>query len=228
MEARNEGDRMNSTPRELPKTPRPLAERIVRRVTYGQIGKMLARELRDCDSVVDVGCGTDSRLQYAEFEGYKIGADAYPPALAPDYPIHHEYVDCDIRNLAMPDKSVDACACLDVIEHLTKANGIALLDRLERIARKRVIVATPNGFVPQPPTADNPFQEHVSGWDASEMRARGYRVYGLSGYRRWRGMYGNIVGRPWLLYFILSKATEWYFIPRADRAFALFCVKDVG
>ena len=217
----------STTPRELPKPPRTFADRVVRQVTYGQIGKMLARELRDCASAIDVGCGTDSRLQYAEFKGYKIGADAYPPALSPEYPIHHEYVSCDIRDLALPDKSVDACVCLDVIEHLTKENGFLLLDRLERIARKRVIIATPNGFVPQPPTPDNPFQEHISGWDPEEMRARGYRVYGLSGYKPWRGMYGNIVRRPWFFYFTLSKATEWYFVPRPDRAFALFCVKDV-
>ncbi|HTX60350.1 MAG TPA: class I SAM-dependent methyltransferase [Verrucomicrobiae bacterium] len=212
----------------MPPPKRSFLERLRRSFTYGQIGAMLARELRDCSSVIDVGCGTDSRLQYANFRGRTIGADAYPPALSPKHPLHDEYVRCDLRDFTYPEKSVDACVLLDVIEHLTKEDGWRLVDRLERIARKRVIVATPNGFLPQPPSADNPFQEHISGWETHELREQGYRIYGLSGYKPWRGEEGNVVAQPWPLFLALSKISEPFFVNRPEGAFALFCVKDLA
>ena len=40
---------------------------------------------------------------------------------------------------------------LDVIEHLPKEGGLALLDELERVCRGQVVVLTPYGFMEQPP-----------------------------------------------------------------------------
>ena len=40
---------------------------------------------------------------------------------------------------------------------------------MEKVARKKVIVFTPNGFVPQRPYDGNPFQEHLSGWSVDEI-----------------------------------------------------------
>lgn len=206
---------------------RSAVENLRRFLSYGQLGKMLTSALSGCDSVIDVGCGTDSRLQYARFSGYKIGADGYAPALDPTHRLHDEYRQCDVRQLSFSPKSVDACVCLDVIEHLAKEDGLRLLESLERIARKIVVVATPNGFLPQPPTEDNPYQEHLSGWVASEFTERGYKVSGLAGYRRWRGMYGRIIAKPEPFFLIISKFTEGYFESRPENAFALFCVRDL-
>jgi hypothetical protein len=78
-------------------------------------------------------------------------------------------------------RAVDAVVMLEVLEHLPKSGGLALLDRAESWARKRVILSTPNGFVPQAPLEGNPYQAHRSGWEVEELRHRGYRAYGLAG-----------------------------------------------
>ena len=71
-----------------------------------------------------------------------------------------------------PEKSVDTVFLVDVIEHLEKDEGRALLAKTEKIARQQVVVFTPLGFMPQHHDdgkdawglngAD--WQEHKSGW----------------------------------------------------------------
>ena len=80
-----------------------------------------------------------------------------------------------------PDMKVDCVAALHCIEHLSHSDGIKLLDMMEKFSRKLTLIETPNGFVYQPPTEDNPWQEHLSGWTARDFRQRGYKVRGISG-----------------------------------------------
>ena len=49
----------------------------------------------------------------------------------------------------LPDGSVDSVFLVDVIEHMTKEQGFALLAQCERIARKQIAVFTPLGYMPQ-------------------------------------------------------------------------------
>jgi hypothetical protein len=76
---------------------------------------------------------------------------------------------------------IDCVASLHCIEHLQKEDGFKLLNMMERLSGKLVIIETPNGFVHQSPTLDNPWQEHLSGWTVSDFRSRGYKVRGVSG-----------------------------------------------
>jgi hypothetical protein len=76
---------------------------------------------------------------------------------------------------------IDCVASLHCIEHLQKEDGIKLLDMMERLSGKLVIIETPNGFVHQSPTRDNPWQEHLSGWTINDFRSRGFKVRGISG-----------------------------------------------
>jgi hypothetical protein len=62
----------------------------------------------------------------------------------------------------------------DLIEHLGKEDGFRLLEHMELIARKVVVIVTPNGFIAQHLTDGNPLQIHRSGWTAHEMKALGY------------------------------------------------------
>ena len=66
--------------------------------------------------------------------------------------------------------SFDCVTALDVIEHIKKAEGLRLLEDMERIAKKRIVVFTPNGFLPQSVHNNNPLQIHKSGWKVKEMR----------------------------------------------------------
>jgi len=44
--------------------------------------------------------------------------------------------------------SFDVVLVFDLIEHITKENGEKLIRQLENIARDKVIIFTPNGFMP--------------------------------------------------------------------------------
>ncbi len=48
-----------------------------------------------------------------------------------------------------PDNSVDTVITMDVIEHLEKSEGLALLKRTVEKARRQVVIFTPLGFMPQ-------------------------------------------------------------------------------
>jgi len=71
--------------------------------------------------------------------------------------IHNEYILADLRKLEFKPKSFDAILCLEVIEHLTKEEGHDLIKKMEKWARKKIIITTPNGY------DCNPFQTHKSG-----------------------------------------------------------------
>lgn len=90
-----------------------------------------------------------------------------------------------------PSDSKDVVFMLDVIEHLSKENGYLALYEMNRISRFGTAITTPNGFVWQPPTEENPFQAHVSGWTAGELRKAGMKkVLGLHGLSWLTGSYG--------------------------------------
>lgn len=78
-----------------------------------------------------------------------------------------EALDC------LADKSIDTIFLIDVIEHLSKDEGMMLLRRTEGIARKQIVLFTPLGFVAQHTLEGGKdawglngaeWQEHKSGW----------------------------------------------------------------
>jgi hypothetical protein len=60
----------------------------------------------------------------------------------------------------LPDRSVDSIFLLDVIEHLEKDAGQAVIRQCERLARRQIVLFTPLGFVPQ----DYDDEDAVDGW----------------------------------------------------------------
>jgi hypothetical protein len=86
------------------------------------------------------------------------------------------------------ERCTEVILCLDIIEHLEKEEGLLLLDYVERIATKVVIVFTPVGWNPKKHLENaNPWQAHKSSWCPSEFRERGYKVIGENGLRVLRG-----------------------------------------
>lgn len=79
---------------------------------------------------------------------------------------------------AMVDKSVDTIFLLDVIEHIEKEEGQALLQEALRVARVQVVIFTPLGFMPHE-VHDTPSewgdiphgitQKHLSGWTLQDL-----------------------------------------------------------
>jgi SAM-dependent methyltransferase len=197
-----------------------------------QYGRYLRRWiLPDCRSVLDVGCGEDARLiRLVPGIPRSVGVDARIPQGAAAGAMHSEYRQLDIRTLAdhFPPGSFDCVVALDVVEHLDRPEGLRLLASMESIARKKVIVFTPNGFLPQPPAPDNPHQEHVSGWSTEDFERRGYEVVGINGWKPLRGPYAEVRWRPRGLWRRLSMLTEPLVDARPERAFQLLCVKVVA
>ena len=187
--------------------------------------------VRGSKTVLDVGCGNSSPLRFLSAMRL-VGVDGYPPAIeeAQKQGTHDEFRLGDIKRL--PDlfdaSSFDGCIALDVIEHLPKEDGWRLLDNMERLARRCVIILTPNGFVPQH-SKNGDLQEHLSGWEAQEFRQRGYRVIGMGGLKKLRGEYHALKYKPrafWALVSFLSQGL--YTKNRPEKAAAILAIKKLA
>jgi len=143
----------------------------------------LKKATEGCDSILDVGCGESSPLKILGSEIRKVGIDAFKPSIekSKKEKIHEEYFEMEIMDILnkFGENSFDCILANDIIEHLDKEDGLKLLELLEKVARKRIIIFTPNGFVPQEAYENNPWQVHKSGWSADEMKQRGYNVIGM-------------------------------------------------
>ena len=91
-----------------------------------------------------------------------------------------------LEDLFLPG-SFDVVTCIDVIEHFHKEDAIWILEALEKIARKLVVIYTPDGFIKAPPLDDEVsfgatyYQTHRCGFTLGEMQERGYSVVSIPG-----------------------------------------------
>lgn len=188
------------------------------------------RELKGIDSILDVGCGANSPLQYVNKSGRRVGLDGFAPSIekAKQKGIHTQYLEADFRDMStLFNKNEFECVLAnDVIEHLTRDEGFNLLDTIENIASKKVIIFTPVGFVPQRSFDRNDLQEHLSGWEVEDFYARGYRVRGINGLAALRGERAAIKHKPAILFSCVSWASQFYTFSRPKKAYAQFCVLE--
>lgn len=185
--------------------------------------------VRRSHSILDIGCGRTSPVQYSR-AARKRGIDGFAPALeaARERGTHTEYCHSDIQD-ALRDTGpgeFEAVVALDFIEHLPRQAGESLLLEMERIASRRVVVFTPNGFMPQTPFDNNDLQEHLSGWTVEDFRSRGYSVAGMHG-ARWLRDGLRLKYRPHFLWGIVSALTQMYCFLAPRRACHLLAWKDV-
>ena len=100
----------------------------------------LRKALLGCDSVLDVGCGTAANLRNLGVARC-FGIEGYRPAYeeARRLNTQDEILLGDVRELTRHFRpgQFDACIALDVIEHLTKPEGIKLMQDMEKIATKK-------------------------------------------------------------------------------------------
>jgi len=191
---------------------------------------ILKRELSGCETVLDLGCGHHSPLQVCKIP-FSVGVELFEPSLKESMRkgIHSQYIQADIRQIEFKPKSFDAVIAIELLEHLTKQEGAELLDKdkMERWARKKVVVTTPNGYLWQGTYANNPLQEHKSGWSVKELRELEFRVFGLNGWKRLRGYKGSVKYKPTFLWARISDLTQkiTYHYPRL--AFQLFAIKKI-
>ncbi len=102
-----------------------------------------------------------------------------------------------------------------------------LLDDMERIAKEKVIVYTPNGFLPQGTVRDNPYQVHLSGWTTEEFESRGYNVIGINGWKPLRHEFSRIRFRPIIFWKLVSGLTRRLVRIYPKLAFQLLATKEM-
>ena len=132
---------------------------------------------KEIKSLLDIGCGRGVYKVFRKFDS--IGIDIFPEniRLAKENGNYKEVIEADINNIEYKENSFDAIVCIDVIEHIDKASGEKLLEKIERIAKKIVIVNTAWGYQKIPKRNDNVYLNHLCGWWPNEFEERGYKIY---------------------------------------------------
>jgi len=195
---------------------------------FSYFHKKIKKDLSGCASVLDLGCGFNSPVQYCDVP-FKVGVEPFDPYLqiSKEKKIHDQYISEDIRTVSFKPKSFDATMMVDVIEHLTKEDGYALLKKMEGWSKKKIIIVTPNGYVYQDGYDNNELQSHKSGWTTQDFKDAGFKVFGLDGYKNLRGYLGAVNYKPAIVWRIISYLTQigTFFYPEA--AFKLYAVKNL-
>lgn len=213
-------------------------KRVLRRRIVEPFDRQLVRELESeivgrCETLLDLGCGRSSPIgQISAKPPHCVGVDLFEPYLRDSVAagIHTDYLCLDVMEIErhVGPSSFDCVVALDLIEHLPEVRGFRLLELMERVARRKVIVFTPNGFVSQAPYDGNPFQEHLSGWTVDTMLGLGYRVIGLHGWKPLRRELGVARLRPRAVGELLALWSQPFVRQRPEHAFHLLCVKDLA
>jgi len=196
---------------------------------YTYISEM-RKALADCSSCLDIGCGENPPSRFLKFDRY-LGIDGHAPTIDAAKRKHpqreFEVVRAEDMRTRFEDNAFDCVIALDLIEHLEKSDGIKFIDEISRIAKKKVLLFTPNGFVPQQ-SHDGDLQEHLSGWDAEEMRSYGFQVLGMHGPKGLRGEYHQHKIKPAMLGGLVSHLGHILYTKRhPEKATAILCVKNL-
>lgn len=194
--------------------------------------KALEKQLEGMKNVLDVGCGSWSPLANVKKTFRSMGIDIYKPSIEEikKKKIHDKYKVGDVLKIGkyFKPKSFDAVVALDLIEHFKAKEGIKLIEQMEKIARKKVIILTPYGFTKQHSIDGNPYQEHKSGWHIEDFSKHGYNVYGMRGFRFIRsGEYATIVLKPWLFWGAVSALSQLLAYKYPSLAYQLLAVKHI-
>ena len=194
------------------------------------IRELTLAEVGSDGTLLDLGCGVNSVVQFLPKSINSTGVDIYKPSILQSKARsnHDHYINEGIFDaLAKQERrSFDYVIAMDVIEHMEKPIGYKLLDEMERVARKKVIIFTPNGFLPQE-DKDNPWQKHISGWYSTDFTERGYRMYGANGLKYLRGPLCEPVISPKVVGKSLALLSELIVRKKPALSYHLFAVSDI-
>lgn len=196
---------------------------------YYHFHSQLEKSLEGCKTVLDLGCGADSPFSAISKKFQSVGVDAFEPSIkkAKGLGIHNEYCLMDVMDIdkKFEPNSFDCVLLTDLIEHLEKKEGLELMKKMEKIASKKIVIFTPNGFLPQGEYDDNPFQVHKSGWSAKEMKSYGYKVIGFGGLKGLRTELAQIKFKPYFFWKIITELSEFFVRDIPKISFSILCIK---
>jgi len=184
-------------------------------------------ELKGCDSILDLGCGHNSPVQHWDVP-YKVGVEIFRPYLIESQKkaIHNHYIEGDIRTVDFPPGSFDAVFSSEVLEHLTKSEGYKLLLNMDKWARKKMILTTPNGEVWQDGYDSNPYQIHQSAWTVRDLELLDFKVQGMSGWKALRGYKGQLKVKPEFLGMRVADLSQKVTKYAPSLAFQLLAIRN--
>jgi ubiquinone/menaquinone biosynthesis C-methylase UbiE len=197
----------------------------------------LKRELSDCQTVLDLGCGPSSPIQHCKNIEYSVGVEIFEKYLkqSKKRKIHNKYLKKNILKLDFDPDSFDAVIMIEVLEHLSKKEGRAIIKKATRWAKKKVIISSPNGFIAQREVDNNPWQKHLSGWDSRTMKMLGFSSRGLAGLKSLRqevssdtmgdDLLSSIRFWPQPFWFVVAILSQFITARVPSLAFELFNVK---
>jgi hypothetical protein len=200
----------------------------------------LQNELKNCRTILDLGCGPKSPIREITWASNRVGVEAFEPyALTAELSnTHDEIIRSMIQDLEFAENSFDAVTLIDVIEHMPKEVGMQVIELAQKWASKKVIISSPNGFIKQEALDGNDLQKHLSGWPLAEMKTLGYRTRGMAGLKLLRrevqeetmgdDLLVTIRFKPRFFWFLVSTISQPYVYRRPGLAFSLFSVFEVS
>jgi hypothetical protein len=206
-------------------TPRSL--RTPERNVVGTIQDIIAA--KHCRTGLDLGAGTVSVLTALRPTLRSTAIDRFAPSIETSQKlgIHDEYIVGDVMTHDFGNRRFDVVVANELIEHLDKWAGWRLLERLEQLASRLILVTTPNGFVPQGAEHGNPWQRHRSGWFPHDFEGLGYTVHGIFGPKFMRGYAGQLRWRGARVLVPLSELLGRVLHAYPAAHFGLLAVKEL-
>ena len=202
---------------------------------------LIKKELADCKSVLDLGCGHNSPIRYCTNLKYSVGVDICKRAIeiSKKSKVHTKYLNKKIESINFKPRSFDAVILIGVLEHLKKEEGRDAISKAVSWSKRKVVISVPNGFIPQGKFDDNnKYQIHLSSWNTNELKNLGFRVRGITGakfmYRKgeFKGTskynLENLRFKPKPLAFVLNCLFQIpiYFLPYCAQT--LFAIKNTN
>ena len=136
-------------------------------------------------TLLDLGAGSNPHDKLRQNLGIKqilvdISNEGSAQSVIPIDIMNFTGVTKNLKALIGKDK-VDCVIALHVVEHLEKDQSLKLINQMHHWASKIIIIETPNGFLKQEGTKNNPYQAHLCGYTVNELRSLGFKVTGTTG-----------------------------------------------
>lgn len=135
----------------------------------------IADNTRGAKHTIDFGCGVGDKIRRA-YGDTKIGLELYTPYTKKAR--GYKTLNIDFRKYrdSLPRRMCDVAMMIDTLEHISKEDALVLLTQMQEDFNK-IIVFVPEGICPQGRGLDgNPYQQHLSSWEAGELTDLGFKV----------------------------------------------------